>query len=42
MKIKNLRVNNIEHPLEISIMPLSFSMDSGRSRKAKRTAVSQT
>ena len=35
MKLKNLRVNNIEHPLGFQIMPLSFSWTVEEAREAK-------
>ena len=35
MKLKNLRVNNIEHPLGFQIMPLSFSWTVEEAGEAK-------
>ena len=35
MKLKNLRVNNIEHPLGFQIMPLNFSWTVEEAGEAK-------
>ena len=39
MKLKNLRVNNIEHPLGFQIMPLSFSWTVEEAGEAKEQQI---